>query len=194
MGNNEKFIASLTASSEDFLNIVWPQVSQMEMINGGSIKPVEAVAEKNFKDQLDLLAGIDAWQIMSQPSAIRGLASRVQWGEKRNTFTIRTRSKGGGETELEKRVRAIENKDNGHLYPHLTIQAYLNEKKGKLLSAAVIKTEDLITLAAFLKNNMKYNKNYYGTMDNEDGSQFIYIHWDYILNYHKGKSIEIFLK
>ena len=142
------------------------------------MQPVEAVAETNFKDQLDLLAGIDAWQIQSNPSAILGLASRVQCGEPRKTFTIRTRSKGGGETQLEKRARAIANQANGHLYPHLTVQAYLHEKKGNLLCAAVITTQDLISLASFLHANMKYNESWYGRIDNDDKSQFQYIAWD----------------
>jgi len=144
------------------------------------LQPVEAVAETNFKDQLDLLAGVDAWQIQSNPSAIRGLASRVQCGEPRKTFTIRTRSKGGGETQLEKRARAIANQAKGHLYPHLTVQAYLHEKKGNLLCAAVITTQDLISRASFLHANMKYNGSWYGRIDNDDGSQFMYIAWDHL--------------
>lgn len=112
---------------------------------------------------------------------MRGLASRVQWGEARRTFTIRTRSKGRGETELEKRARAIENRENGHLFPHLTVQAYLDQRGGKLLSAAVIKTTDLISRAMFLKANMKHKRNWFGYQDNDDGSQFMYIAWVYLL-------------
>lgn len=171
-------IRSLTDSASDFLNVVWPRVSQLKMVGGGQLQPVEAVADKNFKDQLDLLAGIDAWQIQANPSAIRGLASRVQWGESRRTFTIRTRSKGGGETELEKRARAIANRDEGHLFPHFTVQAYLDQKAGNLLSAAVIKTTDLISRANFLREHMKNNKNWFGYQNNKDGSQFMYIAWD----------------
>lgn len=171
-------VEALSDSASDFLNIVWPSISELPIVGGGQLQPVEAVAEKDFKDQLDLLAGIDAWQIQSNPSAIRGLASRVQWGEPRKTFTIRTRSKGGGETELEKRARAIANRDNGHLYPHLTVQAYLDERRGNLLCAAVIKTTDLIARASFLKMNMKYNGNWFGYVDNNDGSQFMYIAWE----------------
>lgn len=171
-------VKALSDSASDFLNIVWPSIAALPLVGGGQLQPVEAVAEKNFKDQLDLLAGIDAWQIKSNPSAIRGLASRVQWGEPRKTFTIRTRAKGGGETELAKRARAIENRDEGYLYPHLTVQAYLDKKGGNLLCAAVIKTTDLISRANFLQTNMKRNGNWFGYIENADGSQFMYIAWD----------------
>ncbi|HWW70106.1 MAG TPA: hypothetical protein VN089_09210 [Duganella sp.] len=174
-------IKMLSDSAEDFLKIVWPGISQLPIVGGGKLQPVEAVSDKNFKDQLDLLAGIDAWHIQANPSSIRGLASRVQWGVPYRTFTIRTRSKGGGETELEKRARAIANRENGHLYPHLTVQAFLDKKGGELLCAAVIKTTDLITRASFLQANMKHNRNWFGYRDNPDGSQFMYIAWDDLL-------------
>ena len=172
-------VKTISDSASDFVSVVWPSIATLSIVGGGQLQPVEAVAEKNFKDQLDLIAGIDAWQIQSNPSAIRGLASRVQWGIPRKTFTIRTRSKGGGETELEKRARAILNRHNGHLFPHLTVQAYLDKKGGKLLCAAVIKTTDLISRASFLKVNMKRNRNLYGYLENDDGSQFMYISWEY---------------
>jgi hypothetical protein len=177
----EHLIKMLSASAEDFVNVVWPAISQLPIVGGGKLQPVEAVSEKNFMDQLDLLAGIDAWHIQANPSSIRGLASRVQWGVPRHTFTIRTRSKGGGETELEKRARAIANREDGHLYPHLTVQAYLDKKGGELLCAAVIRTTDLIARASFLREKMKYNSNWFGYIDNPDGSQFMYIAWDDLL-------------
>ena len=43
-----------------FVNIVWRQIATTPLISGGEIHPVEAVAEKEFEDELDLLAGIDA--------------------------------------------------------------------------------------------------------------------------------------
>lgn len=175
-------LQTMSDSAADFLHVVWPRIAPLAIVGGGSLQPVEAVAKKPFKEQLDLLAGIDAWHIQTQPSAIRGLASRVQWGAARRTFTIRTRSQGGGETELEKRARAIANQENGHLFPHLTVQAYLDKKQGNLLCAAVIKTTDLIGRATFLQKHMKHNNNLYGYQDNADGSQFMYIAWDYLSN------------
>ena len=170
----------ISDSARDFYNIVWPNISQIAFVGGGQLRLVEAVADKDFKDELDLLAGIDAWQVQYAPSAIRGIASRVQWGEARRTFTIRTRSVGGGETEFEKRIRAIENVDNGHLFPHLTIQAYLDNKGGNFICAAAIRTIDLMSCAAFLKTHMKYNSKLYGYQQNQDGSEFMYIAWDYL--------------
>ncbi|MEO5932327.1 MAG: hypothetical protein ABIQ08_02075 [Duganella sp.] len=181
-GTTSHVIKMLSASADDFSKIVWPSISQLSIVGGGKLQPVEAVSEKNFKDQLDLLAGIDAWHIQANPSSIRGLASRVQWGQARKTFTIRTRSKGGGETELEKRARAIANRENGHLYPHLTVQAYLDKQAGQLLCAAVIKTTDLIARASLLQATMKHNDDRFGCLQNTDGSQFMYIGWQYLLD------------
>lgn len=147
------------------------------------------MSDTNFKDALDLLAGIDAWQIQKSPSAVRGIASRVQWGASRRTFTLRTRSSGGGETELDKRARAISNQANGHIYPHLTVQAYLDAKAGNLQCVAVVKTEDLIARAIFLRENMKYQTNWYGYQANSDGSEFMYIHWDYLKS--KGDTLDV---
>ena len=177
---DQRVLQTLSDSATDFLNVVWPRIAMLEMVGGGQLQPVEAVAENKFKDQLDLLAGIDAWQILASPSAIRGLASRVQWGLPRRTFTIRTRSKGGGETELDKRARAIANRDQGHLFPHFTVQAYLDERRGKLRCAAVTRTVDLFSVACFLRENMKGNRDLYGYWDNDDGSQFMYIAWTYL--------------
>ena len=172
---------TLTESAADFQNVVWPKIASLQLVGGGQLRPVEATAETYFKEQLDLLAGIDAWQIQASPSAIRGLASRVQWGPARKTFTIRTHSIGGGETELAKRARAIANIGNGHLFPHFTVQAYLDKKGGNLLCAAVIKTTDLIGQACFLAKHMTDNCLDYGYMTNTDGSQFMYIKWDYLI-------------
>jgi hypothetical protein len=187
--SKQEVAQTLTDSATDFLNVVWPSISKLSSVGGGVIQPVEAITDARFADQLDLLAGIDAWQILSNPSAMRGMASRVQWGEARRTFTIRTHSKGGGETELEKRARAIANVSNGHLFPHFTVQAYLDRKGGNLLCAAVIKTTDLIAQASLLDQRMKKNRNLYGRIENADGSRFMYIAWSYLI--HKKLAVDI---
>ncbi len=83
---------------------------------------------------------------------MRGLASRVQWGGRYNTFSIRYRVPSGQPTEFAKRLTSIQNKDKGHLFPHLTVQAYLDQAGGNLLSCAVIETEALFSVAQDMDN------------------------------------------
>jgi len=172
----------LSDSAHDFVNIVWPKITETPLVNGGVIHPVEAVAEKGFKDELDLLGGIDAWQVQYEPTAMIGIASRVQWGSCHCSFTIRTRLPSGHETEFHKRLRAIQSND-GHVYPHLTIQAYLSERHGALMAAAAIRTQDLILAAAVLVENrerLRPMSDLYGFMSNADGTEFLYMKWAYL--------------
>lgn len=175
--------AQLSDSAHDFVNIVWPKITAAPLVNGGVIRSVEAVAQKDFKDELDLLAGIDAWQVQYAPTAMRGIASRVQWGVCHHSFTIRTRRPSGSETEFHKRLRAIQSQDEGHLFPHLTIQAYLQERRGALTAAAVIRTQDLIQAAAVLvdkRARLRPNPDLYGFVSNPDGTEFLYMKWSYL--------------
>jgi len=98
--------------------------------------------------ELDILAGIDAWQLCYDKSRMRGIASRVQQlaaGKERspyNTFTIRWLRPNGNETEYAKRLAAI--RDPGSwLYPSLTIQAYVDCEHDRVISAAMVQTRDL---------------------------------------------------
>jgi hypothetical protein len=180
----DSVIASqLSDSAYDFVHTVWPQLKATPLIKGGEIRPVEAVAAKAFKDELDLLAGIDAWHVHHAPTAVRGIASRVQWGSCHDSFTVRTRVPSGSETEFQKRLRAIQSRDEGHLYPHLTIQAYLQQRRGALLAAAVIRTQDLIGTAALLIENrerLRPMPELYGFVANADGTEFLYMKWAYL--------------
>ncbi|WP_034298026.1 hypothetical protein [Herbaspirillum sp. RV1423] len=181
---NTGLLASLSDSANDFKNVVWPRISTTPLVGGGVLKPVEAVAEKEFKDELDLLAGIDAWQILYDTSSIRGIASRVQWGSRHDSFSIRIAVRSGNDTEFQKRLYAIRNRQEGPLYPHITIQAYLDRKNGSLQAAAAIKTIDLIEAAAFLmeKRESLYSRpDFYGFIANGDGSSFIYMRWSYLI-------------
>ena len=192
---NSLLMEQLSDSANDFQNVVWPKVSGLPLVGGGSIRPVEAVAEKDFKDELDLLSGIDAWQIHHAPSTIRGIASRVQWGECYQSFSVRTRLPSGNETEFQKRQYAIQNKENGHLYPHLTIQAFLNTRGGSLLAAAAIKTVDLIEAAAILVENrtrLIQRPDFYGFIPNKDGTEFLYMRWAYLKHIARLREEDIF--
>jgi hypothetical protein len=92
--------------------------------------------------KLDAFSGID--YIREDKIGLQGVAARVQWvGNKEpyNTFTIRAGRYTGTETELDKRIKQIE---NGYFYPAFTLQAYFdNRKDNNLLSIAVVKTIDL---------------------------------------------------
>lgn len=141
----------LKDSAFEFQRVVWPVVRVA--CGGGELVPVESVTETGFAKQLDTQAGIDAWQIKSS-SGLRGIASRIQWDDGRPsfpycTFTIRKQRSSGAETEYEKRLRAIRERQ-GWLFPYFTVQAYLTQPKrfGDLLSVCVAKTEDVIDMIA----------------------------------------------
>jgi hypothetical protein len=184
-----EFYNLLSQSAIDFQNIVWPTVCRLPIIGGGELKPVEAVSSESFTEDLDLLAGIDAWQIIRQIPIVRGLESRVQWGTNYQTFSIRYSLPSGQPTEFEKRQQAIQNRERGDLFPHITVQAYLDRPGGALLSAAAIRTEALISAAGQLvSNDVVANSRYpdlYGLITNPtDGISFLYMSWKYLA--HKG--------
>lgn len=186
---NSPIIELMSQSARDFSDIVWPRASNLPLIGGGKIRPVEAVATNDFKDELDLLAGIDAWQIDPGTPMIRGLASRVQWRAQHNTFSIRLSLPSGQTTEFEKRRISIANKQHGHLFPYITVQAYLDEPGGRLLSCAAITTENLFEAASRLVDGgaLKLNRNpaLYGTQKLNNGTVFMYMSWNYLS--HIGK-------
>jgi hypothetical protein len=97
---------------------------------------------------------------------------RVQWGKNYRTFTIRYKRKSGSETEFSKRIKAI-NGDQGFLFPHLTVQAYLDKRGAakKILGGCVVRTVDLYKYA---ENNIK-------TLENRmcpEGNTFIVVPFD----------------
>lgn len=183
----------LSNSAHDFLRVAWPALKNE--LGGGQVVPVEAVTAEGFKQQLDTLAGIDAWQVIEKDSVIRGIASRVQWIDARqapyNTFTIRYRRASKANTEFHKRLQAIES--SCALYPHLTTQAYVANpvRKGHLLSVCVADTAGLYRLAKqceqqHLKDSdndayfIRYDHRYddWG-MNKTTNASFIWIKWDY---------------
>ena len=184
---NNPLLQALSQSAADFQNVVWPVVSRFPLVGGGTLRPVEAVATADFKDDLDLLAGIDAWQVDRGIPMMRGLASRVQWGGRYDTFSIRYRLPSGQPTEFAKRLTSIQNKDKGHLFPYFTVQAYLDQAGGNLLSCAVIETEALFSVAQDMDNKGIFKNSYYqdkfGIKTLSNGTEFIYLRWDFLL-YH----------
>jgi len=127
----------LRKSAKAFKEVVWPEINHW--FGGGILTPVEDVTQSDMAQMLDMYSGIDAWYIEKEVG-IRGIGSRVQFGEKNwDTFSIRKRRFSGTRTEYAKLTNAIE---NDWLYPYWFIQAYIN--KNKILSAALAKTFDII--------------------------------------------------
>lgn len=128
-------------SSTLFCDMVWPLVKKH--FGGGELLLMEGRPDMELAKLLDMRAGIDGWHVM-QSGGIRGIASRIQKGDKVwATFTVRKSRFNGAPTEYEKRVESIES-ENGQIYPHLTVQAYAKTTHGPILAAAVCKTRDLI--------------------------------------------------
>lgn len=138
--NPEKWVDDLKDSSYDFLRLVWPAIK--DFCGGGETMPVETVSNNDFAKYLDQFSGIDFWQIVND-HGIRGIASRIQWGNVNwRTFTIRFRRFSGSATEYQKRIEAVNTGE--WLYPYLTCQAYITERrKGYMLGCAVAKTRDI---------------------------------------------------
>jgi hypothetical protein len=135
-------------SARAFLDVVVPAIRPL--IGDGRIEPVENSADEGLKHDLDVLAGIDGWQLQDREGRMRGIASRIQWGDSSwQTFTIRRERENGNKTEWEKRLRAFLHPEAGWLLPALTVQAYLTLPKpgGKLIDVAVIRTADLYDYA-----------------------------------------------
>lgn len=151
---------SLSDSAYDFARLVVPAIGRL--IGPGRIDPVESTTSSGLKHDLDVLAGVDCWQIQDGQGRMRAIASRVQWVDRSfRTFTIRAGRENGIKTEWAKRVEAFLQPESGWLLPALTVQAYLTRPRraGQLIEAAVIRTVDLYEYA--IKNPCKQPKNNY---------------------------------
>lgn len=131
---------ALSRSSDDFDRLIRPIASNLLR---GRFEIVESVTASPVAKALDAQAGIDLWFVHTT-SGIRGIANRVQRGEKNwRTFTVRKSRESGAVTEYEKRTRAIERE---WLYPILTLQGYVTPDGERLLGFAVAKTKDILTI------------------------------------------------
>lgn len=139
------FRADLGKSSKAFADLVWPAIRSI--CGGGQVRYVEGSAHETDR-VLDMLAGIDAYQILDGVG-IRGIASRVQAvGASYDTFTIRyeRRSSAGFDTEYKKRLTAI--RSQGEIISaYLFVQAYVSNDWSSLLSVAAVRVRDLLEYA-----------------------------------------------
>lgn len=192
MNYSERVTKNISDSASDFLNVVWPAFKDVPGVGGGEILPMETEKDVALAKELDRRAGVDAWQLMDGQTGMRAIASRVNWGTDYRNFTVRYRYGGGTESEYFKRLYAIENPELGLAKPHLTIQAFVSERGGELLSAAAIPTEDLILQVKrlFDRGVIESNQdNRYGLRQGPDGTRFLYISWDYILSSEIAESL-----
>lgn len=180
----------LEQGSKDFLSLVWPVLSGL--VGAGEVVPVESVSDQGMKRDLDVLAGIDAWQVVDR-LGMRGIASRVQpvprYTPAYNTFSIRRTRSSGAETEYTKRLRALSD-GRGWLCPHLTIQAYVTHCHEILLSAAAVRTQDLFAHVkacvegvpddVLLSKERKKSGCCYLRQNHGDGNTFIAVPWAHL--------------
>lgn len=167
----------LSWSAKAFLDLVWPRIAPW--LRGGELVPVESATAASLQATFDTLAGIDAWHLCHEQRAMRGIASRIQTTadgyEPYNTFTIRYKRSSGAETEFSKRLAAIRDREGGWLYPHLTCQAYIDQRKERLLSCAVVRTEHLYVYAdEWLDHG---GEQAYIKANGADANEFIVVKW-----------------
>lgn len=169
----------LSDSAYDFQRVVWPVVQRW--LGGGEVRAVEAVAHSGFDKELDMLSGIDAWHVLKQEHAIRGIASRVQPTDRPwDTFTIRMSRPSGVDTEYQKRLHALNNADRGFLLPHITTQAYVSKpsRYGELLSVAMIRTVVLFREAERLANSgLQGELRRWGYRRTYSGEKLMWLSW-----------------
>lgn len=126
---------------------------------------------------LDRTSGFDALQILSDRA--QGITSRVQFGPwAYDTFTIRAERASGHETELKKRLSALES-EQGVMVPFWTVQAYVSRDGRSVLSAGAIKTRELYRyldqcLPSILEDRHPFVR--WGT-NPVDGNLFISVPW-----------------
>lgn len=160
-------------STPDFLNVVWPALQKnCPELHGGQLRAVEGKGTELSAD-LDMRAGIDAYQRWDR--AMRGIACRVQWEKDYRSFTVRTSRPNGTETEYQKRLTVIKRRDEGFIYPYWTIQAYLDQPGGTLLSAAVAKTAELYLWIEQYERNVRQLPR---KKARNGGEGFLYVGWD----------------
>lgn len=160
----------LSDSAYDFLRVGWPVIGSW--FGGGDLRPVEAVQAEEFAKDIDVLAGIDAWQIDRNRGGIRGIASRVQWMQAGmppyDSFTSRFSRPSGVATEWDKRLLGLKEPFEGWIFPALTAQIYVQEprRQGPLLYACAMFTIDLYTFARDYPNLLDRKSNGDGTTFN----------------------------
>ncbi len=117
---------------------------------------------------LDMNSGFDYLRVNEH--GMQGIASRVQFDDYFNSFTIRLERDSGSKTEFEKRIYAIK---NGYMFPEFTMHSYFNNRTDlKLISIAIIKTVDLFNHYILFKDDF--------VIKASNNATFLSIHWKYL--------------
>jgi hypothetical protein len=155
----------MTWSSALFCEQVWPLMR--DKVGGGEIMQMEGRPDMELAKTLDMRAGIDSWHVM-QSGGIRGIASRIQAGDKVwASFTVRHSRDNGAETEYQKRLDAIK-KNNGQLFPYLTVQAYARTTNGPIMAVGICITADLF----------RYITDGHAKLNRTNNASFFVCYWD----------------
>jgi hypothetical protein len=142
-GRTDDIGRAISESAQVMISVVWPGISARAFQPPiPRIDPVETITTAEFTRELDLSAGVDYWLVRHQ--GIHGMASRVQYKHRYDTFTIRKSLPSGKETELQKRMRFVYGE--GWIGPYYTCQAYVRRCPTgyELVSAAIARTRDII--------------------------------------------------
>ena len=155
-------------SDRAFREIVWPEIAGM--CGGGKLKSLELTGS-----ELDLFGGVDVFQLFR--TGVRTIAQRTQRASVGSfrTFTIRETTAGGGPTELQKRLDALQ---RGNDLPTLTVQAYVSDRG--LVCAGVAMTRQLVSWVARHRDRLPRGRN------GDDGNRFIIVPW-YDLSAHNAR-------
>lgn len=122
---------------------------------------------------LDQIAGYDGLQIWR--SVMRGFALRVQWERNYRTFTIREDRPSKAITEYDKRMMAVEHSDDGYMFPHWTIQAYMDLPGGSIFSIGLAKTRELYPWIKQIELN---GHKFYRNRPHNAEETFFSVSWD----------------
>lgn len=176
------FRKDMDRSGEAFRRLVWPAVKSQ--CGGGDVRYTEGGSSETDRD-LDILAGIDAYQILN--GKIRGIASRIQQVTRSyDTFTIRyeRHSNAGFETEYKKRLQAVRSRGEV-LCAWLQTQAYVTNDWQSLLSVAVVRVPDLYEYIELERERSggsfshgRRNGIYLDTVKYDGAADFLVVPWE----------------
>jgi hypothetical protein len=165
---------------EAFKRLVWPGIAPL--IGGGEFISSEEPQAAPMLQSLDRDSGIDGFQKLPE-GGYRSVAHRVQKVDRSfDTFTLRERRQSGEETEVQKRVRALED-EWGKTRPDLQIQGYVSKDISRALTAAAVRGDDLWSYVTAELHRLKRKTN------PDDGVVFIVAPWRAL--FERGAKIKV---
>lgn len=157
---------NLWDSAFDFKRVVWPAI---QVIFPGAYVVTTEGERGDAAEVVDQVGGIDLW-LVRDGTRLQGIASRLQYREVWESFTIRARTAAGNISELDKKMAALRDRDEHFVVPNYTVQAYVERRRtGDLLLAIMIKTEDLFSFIEARPDLVQRRKN------PADGSEFVVV-------------------